>query len=119
MKNALSMENKEVWLSVFQKTRIYILGLKNLHGDTIVENDRRKAGFLGILCNIAAVTSLFVELVENGPMSFLCTYKLEQDPLEHFFGLIRARFGASNNPTPYQFRNTFRKILLGSDRQYC
>ena len=114
MKNALSMENKEVWLSVFQKTRIYILGLKNLHGDTIVENDRRKAGFLGILCNIAAVTSLFVELVENGPMSFLCTYKLEQDPLEHFFGLIRARFGASNNnPTPYQFRNTFRKILLG------
>ena len=97
----------------FTKTRIYNLGLKNFHGDTIVENDRREAGFLGILCNIAAVTSLFVELVENGPMSFLCTYKLEQDPLEHFFGLIRARFWASNNPTPYQFRNTFRKILLG------
>ena len=112
MKNALSMENKEVWLSVFQKTRIYILGLKNLHGDTIVENDRRKAGFLGILCNIAAVTSLFVELVENGPMSFLCTYKLEQDPLEHFFGLIRARFGASNNPNTLSISKHIQKDLV-------
>ncbi len=41
------------------------------------------------------------------------TYKLSQDHLEHFFGLIRARFGANNNPTPLQFKNTYRRLLLG------
>jgi len=43
----------------------------------------------------------------------LLTYKLSQDHLEHFFGLIRARFGANNNPTPLQFKNTYRRLLLG------
>ena len=27
--------------------------------------------------------------------------------------LQRQRYGANNNPTPYQFKSTFRKILLG------
>ena len=38
---------------------------------------------------------------------------MSQDPLEHFFGWFRARYGANNNPTPYQFKKTFRKILFG------
>ena len=113
MKNALSLENKDIWLPAFEKTSNYLLGLKNMKGECLVKYDSRKIGFLGILCNIAAIKYLFAQLVENGSMSYLCTYKLSQDPLEHFFGLIRTRFGANNNPTPYQFRNTFRKLLLG------
>ena len=113
MKNALSLENKDIWLPAFEKTSNYLLGLKNMKGECLVKYDSRKIGFLGILCNIAAIKYLFAQLVENGSMSYLCTYKLSQEPLEHFFGLIRTRFGANNNPTPYQFRNTFRKLLLG------
>ena len=75
--------------------------------------DSRKTGFMGIVCNIEAVMNIFNNNVVNGPLLYLCTYKLSQDPLEHFFGLIRARFGANNNPTPYQFKKIFRWILLG------
>lgn len=79
----------------------------------MVGDDRRKTGFLGILSNIHAVQEIFKLVVTNGPLSYLCLYKLSQDHLEHFFGLIRARYGANTNPTPYQFKKTFRQILLG------
>ena len=32
---------------------------------------------------------------------------------EHFFGMVRCRFGCNNNPTPYQFKATYKKILIG------
>ena len=30
-----------------------------------------------------------------------------------FFSLVRVRFGSNNNPTPYQFESTYKRILLG------
>ena len=41
------------------------------------------------------------------------TYKMSQDQLEHYFGLVHARFGPNNNPTPLQFRSIYRRLLLG------
>ena len=38
---------------------------------------------------------------------------MSQDPLEHFFGLVRVRFGSNNNPTPYQFKSVYKRLLIG------
>lgn len=109
----LSALNVDMWSPVFERTKNFISGLQSLDGKNIVKYNSRKAGFLGIICNIEAVTEIFNETVVNGSLSYLLTYKLSQDHLEHFFGLIRARFGANNNPTPLQFKNTYRRLLLG------
>ncbi len=39
------------------------------------------------------------------------TRRLNQDPLENFFGSIRQQGGNANNPTPIQFRQAFRKLF--------
>ena len=59
----------------------------------MVEDDRRKVCFLGILANIHAVQEIVKLVVTKGPLCYICLYKLSQDHLEHFFGLIRARIG--------------------------
>ena len=38
--------------------------------------------------------------------------KLNQDPLEEHFGMVRSRGGASNNPTQERFGQMNRKIVL-------
>ena len=100
--SSLNALNEDMWSSVFERTKNFISGLQSLNGKNIVKYNSRKAGFLGIICNIKVVTEIFNETVVNGSLSYLLTYKLSQDHLEHFFGLIRARFGANNNPTQLQ-----------------
>ena len=113
LKRAMSSENKNTWKPVLDKTYNYVSTLKTFDNISLPISDSRKTGFVGLLANIRAIQCIFNDIVIFGPMFFICTIKLSQDPLEHFFGLIRARYGANNNPTPYQFMKTFRKILLG------
>ena len=44
-------------------------------------------------------------------VTFLCTRRLNQDPLENFFGCIRQQGGNNDNPTPVQFTRAFRKLF--------
>lgn len=113
MKAPLTVDNEHIWNEVFEKTKKYILGLKTSLDTNICKSDSRKTAFVGIICNIEAVKCIFFESVAKGHMSSLLTHKLSQDHLEHFFGLVRARFGANNNPTPLQFKHTYRRLLLG------
>ena len=106
-KNALSKDNKLLWENKIKHTEEYIRGLQTIDGLNIVKNSPRKVGFIGILSNILAIKQIYVNVIENGPMSYLCTYKLSQDPLEHFFAFIRVRYGSNNNPTPFQFKSTY------------
>ena len=113
MRNALSGDNMQIWRSIFDKTQLYLTGLTTVSGKCLLEEDSRKTGFAAIFYNIVAISTIFSEIVTNGPMLYICTYKFSQDPLEHFFGLIRSKFGSNNNPTPKQFRNVYKRILLG------
>ena len=113
MKSAMSEENYEVWKPFLDMTEEYILGLKSQAGKNMVSEDSRKTGFIGFIANIHSVQKIFSLIVAGGHLQYLCIYKLSQDHLEHFFGLIRARFGANTNPTAFQFKNTYRQILAG------
>ena len=37
---------------------------------------------------------------------------MQQDPLEHFFGIIRLRFGLNKNPNAIQFKSIIIKLLV-------
>ena len=113
MKNALSERNKDVWKKVFSETSTYLRGLTTMNSKSLVSEDSRKTGFAGFLLNIEAFENIYNDLIVAGRLQYLCTYKFSQDYLEHFFGLIRIRFGYSNNPTPYQFKSMYKKILMG------
>jgi len=43
------------------------------------------------------------------------TYKLSQDHIETFFSAIRSRGGFNNNPTAWEFKAAFKRILVRAD----
>ena len=48
----------------------------------------------------------------------LCTLamrRIQQDPLEHFFSIVRLRCGINNNPTTVQFKYILRRILVAQN----
>ncbi|KAH7940710.1 hypothetical protein HPB49_003747 [Dermacentor silvarum] len=45
-------------------------------------------------------------------MGYLCTSRLNQDPLEMYFSCIRQRGGWNNNLSASQFRHAYRKTLV-------
>ena len=48
-------------------------------------------------------------------IKFIPTRRLNQDPLEHFFGCIRQMNGPQDNPNSVTFKFCLRKYLLGKD----
>ena len=65
----------------------------------------------GLVLTINSVLSLWSVLKEQESLEFLLTRRLNQDPLENFFGTIRQQGGNSDNPTPLQFTRAFRKLF--------
>ena len=59
---------------------------------------------------INGVQSLW-EMLRPENFQFLLTRRLNQDPLENFFGSIRQQGGNADNPTPLQFTRTFKKLF--------
>ena len=57
---------------------------------------------------------MFDLYVRPGILNFILTYKMNQDPLEIFFGSIRASLGFNNNPTVTQFAGAYRKNCSGA-----
>lgn len=45
-------------------------------------------------------------------LNFIFTRRLNQDPLEKFFGAIRQQGGNRRDPTPIQFRRAFSKLFI-------
>jgi DNA transposase THAP9 len=52
---------------------------------------------------------------KNPLLLYFPTYKVSQDHLEQFFGVIRRKGGLNDNPTASQFQGAYRRILLQSD----
>lgn len=45
-------------------------------------------------------------------IDFLCTRRLNQNPLKNVFAIIRQQHGCSVNPSPRQFENGIRHLLI-------
>lgn len=60
------------------------------------------------------IIKLWKKLQQDFGFETLSTRRLNQDPLENFFGQIRGHGGANTNPTPLQFKHSFVTLLLSS-----
>jgi len=76
-KAPLKAENQHEWLSLFGEASLYIRKLKKLDGTPILES-KIKTGFLGFICGIVSFQHLFEDLVVNGSMKYILTYKFCQ-----------------------------------------
>ena len=56
---------------------------------------------------------IYDDIVAYGDLAYLLTYKLCQDPLEIFFGSLRASLGHKNNPNVLQFQGAYKRLLCG------
>jgi hypothetical protein len=93
---------------------------KRLRFDSFWTICRIKTGFLGFFIGISSLHNLFDDLVRDGHMRYILTYKLSQDHLELLFGVIRTSLGSNNNPTVGQFEAAMKRILVHQDlSRYC
>lgn len=68
--------------------------------------------FKGIRQTIKAILLLFKELTNEIPgVEFLLTSRLNQDPIENLFGLVRQRGGNNPNPSLHEFNNIAAQIM--------
>lgn len=70
-------------------------------------------GFLGFLVAIESFKGLYQDnVVEKKDLDYIFTYKFSQDHIETFFSAVRARGGFNDNPSPLQFRDAYRKLIM-------
>ena len=63
--------------------------------------------FVNLVLTIKSILMFWEDLQKENRL-YLVTGKLNQDPLEIFFAIIRSLSGLNNNPTPMQFRKNFQ-----------
>ena len=73
-------------------------------------NPRRKTG-IGFL-PIESAKCLFADLVTNGRLKYIVTYKFSQNHLKLYFGAVRSAGDLNNNPTCDQFVATYKRLLM-------
>lgn len=66
--------------------------------------------FNGLLQTIEGVLQLYVDVVTD-KSSFLLTSRLNQDPIENLFGVLRRRSGNNTNPSAKEFRRNLQHSL--------
>ena len=76
-KAPMQLGNEPEWISLFAEASNYLRQLKKVDGTPILSS-RVKTGFLGFLSAITAFQNLFDDLVRNGPLLYLSTYKFSQ-----------------------------------------
>ena len=69
----------------------------------------------GFIVSVRSTLGLFEELRRVAGFSFLLTARLNQDALESFFSSVRSRFGGNLNPSPVEFLQRVRLMMIGAE----
>lgn len=70
---------------------------------------------LGILITNASLVRLLANMKDRYKTKYLLTYRLNQDVLENFFGVIRSKGGLHDHPDQLQFMHRMRSYILGKN----
>ena len=112
-KAPMSIENEEEWSQRFNKFTRYIHGLRHDTGQLLIEGARKNC-WLGWLANMISLRHILDVYVKTGMTDCIKVYRLSQDPLESFFGSMRAALGGNNNPTVLQFKGAYQRLCAGA-----
>ena len=69
----------------------------------------------GLVISSVSLMNLLKMLQNKFGMSYILTYRLNQDGLEHFFGCIRQMGACHQHPHPVAFKHRVRAHLLGKE----
>jgi hypothetical protein len=67
----------------------------------------------GIIISTISIKSLFYDMKQRYGISYILTYKVNQDVLENLFSRIRC-WGGTDHPTPLRTISRLKLIILGS-----
>jgi hypothetical protein len=112
-KTPLSKENTAEWQDVFLNSTQYISTLTDVTGKPMILTLKR-TGFLGFIVGMKAFAGMFETFVETGKLEYILTFKNSQDHLEQTFSAHRGGLGRNTNPTPTQFKASFKKLMVGA-----
>ena len=56
---------------------------------------------------------MYTDLINRFNIKYILTYRLNQDVLENFFGVIRTKGGLHDHPDRQEFRYRLRSYILG------
>ncbi len=84
-----------------------------IDGLTVVGKRSHMLWQTGILTSTKALLLLYDSLTKNYNLSYLLTRRVNQDPLEHSFSILRAMGGMNTNPSALNFQRRLRRFILG------
>ena len=67
----------------------------------------------GVIISCNSLISLYGDLSCRHQFKYILTRRLNQDVLEHFFGVIRQMGAANENPCPLKFNHRVKNFILG------
>lgn len=103
-----AMSSHSVHTSELKKISEWLEKLKFLDKKTGVDFTSRLKCVEGWRQNINAVQMLWADLKNEYQFTFLLTRRLQTDPIEHLFSVVRSKNGFCLNPPPKQFRGAFK-----------
>lgn len=66
-----------------------------------------------IMISNKSLKCLYEDLQRRFRVEYILTYRLNQDVLENFFGVIRSKCGLHDHPDPLEFKYRLRSYILG------
>lgn len=90
----------------------YLLSLQCTPTGEPLHMSQRKIGFIGLVISWKSFIALYKSHIDERWKKCLLGYKLCQDHLEIFFSAIRSRGEYNNNPTPKQFKSSYKRLLI-------
>ena len=112
-KSPMRRDNINVWMSVIEHSIMYLVKLRDINGQLLLEH-RRHTFVKGMVVAAKSAKSLAMDLLyqEVSPYSYVLNYKWSQDHIELLNSAIRGRNGNNTNPNVPQFKSALKKILL-------
>ncbi len=103
-----ALSDRSGHIDFLQQSKQWIASLKVVAGsDDITSSVKCLHGWqLTLNC----ILQLWPVLRDEHNFTFLCTRRLNQDPLEQFFSVIRQRGGKCQNPTPLNFSRIYKSV---------
>ena len=105
------MSDKSVHDKFLSDMLLFIKSIKVIDRASKEDHTNQLKCLNGLRLTINGVKLLWSMLHDKESIEFLMTRRLNQDPVENFFGLIRQQGGNSDSPSPLQFARAFRKLF--------
>lgn len=96
-----------------EETCLYINDLKiaQKSGKKLVVESQNYRGFVGLRACLTNLPHIYEKVKTSVESTGLCTYSLNQDHVEMFFGAVRTRLGCNTSPTVLQFRAAYKRLI--------